>query len=99
MIFVNAPFGLANGSLPVIAPQAIHAQVAAVYLFVVSIGNLMGPPIAGFFNETVFPEPEGVRYSIISVTVVFGVVGVVLLQLARKPYARAYAARGTETPP
>ena len=25
MIFVNAPFGLANGSLPVIAPAAIHA--------------------------------------------------------------------------
>ncbi len=98
MIFVNAPFGLANGSLPVIAPQAIHAQVAAVYLFVVSIGNLLGPPIAGFFNETVFPEPEGVRYSIISVTVAFGLVGALLLQLARKPYGRAYAARGAVGP-
>jgi len=91
MVFINAPFGLANGSLPVIASSAIHAQVAAVYLFVVSIGNLMGPPLAGFFNEVVFPDPDGVRFSIISVCVIFGLLGVALLQMARKPYARAWA--------
>ncbi len=91
MIFVNAPFGLANGSLAVVAPRAIHAQVAAVYLFVVSIGNLLGPPVAGFFNEVVFPETDGVRFSMISVVLMFGLAGTVLLQLARKPYARAYA--------
>lgn len=90
MIFVKATFGLANGSLPVIAPSSIHAQVAAIYLFVVSIGNLLGPPIAGFFNEVVFPDTEGVRYSIVSVTLMFGVIGAVLLQLARKPYAEAW---------
>ncbi len=89
MLFVNAPYGLANGSLPVIAPARIHAQVAAVYLFVVSMGNLLGPPIAGFFNESVFPEPDGVRYSLISVAVAFGVLGGVLLMLARRPYASA----------
>ncbi len=90
MIFVNSPFGLANGSLPVIAPAAIHAQVAAVYLFVVSLGNLLGPPIAGFFNETVFPSDDGVRFSMISVTLIFGFLGGLFLQLARKPYAVAW---------
>ncbi len=89
MIFVNAPFGIANGSLPVIAPSVIHAQVAAIYLFVVSIGNLLGPPIAGYFNEVVFPEADGVRYSIISLTLGFGVLGVLMLQMARRPYAAA----------
>jgi len=89
MIFVNAPFGLANGALPVIAPPRIHAQVAAIYLFVVSVGNLLGPPIAGFFNEVLFPQADGVRYSIISVSVAFGLIGFVLLYTARTPYARA----------
>ena len=89
MIFVNAPFGLANGSLPVIAPSAIHAQVAAIYLFVGALGNLLGPPVAGYFNEVVFPAVDGVRYSIISVTVIFGALGAILLQAGRKPYARA----------
>ena len=91
LICINAPFGLANGSLPMIAPSRIHAQVAAIYLFVVSIGNLLGPPIAGFFNEVVFPEGDGVRYSIISVTLIFGVLGALLLQQARRPYAVALA--------
>jgi MFS family permease len=103
MILVNAPFGLANGSLPVIAPAAIHAQVAAIYLFVVSIGNLLGPPIAGFFNEVVFPEAQGVRYSIVTLTLVFGVIGMALLQMARKPYGKALVAmneqlQGPSTP-
>lgn len=93
MILVNAPFGLANGSLPVIAPAAIHAQVAAIYLFVVSIGNLLGPPIAGFFNEVVFPQADGVRFSIISVVMLFGLLGGVLLQFARAPYAAALLRR------
>lgn len=90
MLFVNAPFGLANGSLPVIAPANIHAQVAAVYLFVVSLGNLLGPPITGFFNEVIFPETDGVRYSIICVTLLFGLIAGICLQLARKPYALAW---------
>ncbi len=97
MIFVNAPFGIANGSLPVIAPSVIHAQVAAIYLFVVSIGNLLGPPIAGYFNEVVFPEADGVRYSIISLTLAFGVIGVLMLQLARRPYAAALDRMEAET--
>ena len=90
MIFVNAPFGLANGALPVIAPGRIHAQVAAVYLLVVSLGNLLGPPIAGYFNDTVFPQADGVRYSIIWVCVLFGVLGSFLLLAACKPYARLW---------
>jgi len=89
MIFINAPFGIANGSLPVIAPSSVHAQVAAIYLFVGALGNLLGPPVAGYFNEVIFPAQDGVRYSIISVSLMFGVIGAVLLQLARKPYARA----------
>ena len=57
---------------------------------VVSLGNLLGPPITGFFNEVIFPEVDGVRYSIICVTLLFGVIAVVTLQLARKPYAEAW---------
>ena len=90
MVLINAPFGLANGSLPVIAPSTIHAQVASVYLFVVSLGNLLGPPIAGYFNDVVFPEETGLRFSILVLTIVFGSLGALCLQAARKPYAQAW---------
>ena len=87
LIAINSPFGIAAGALPVITPPNLRAQVAAVYLFVVSIGMMVGPPITGAFNEYVFPEQEGVRYSLVAVTSIFGVIGIVLLQLARRPYA------------
>ena len=87
MMAINSPFGIAAGALPVITPPHLRAQVAAVYLFVVSIGMMVGPPITGAFNEYVFPEVEGVRYSLVTVTAIFGVIGIVLLQLARRPYA------------
>ena len=87
MMAINSPFGIAAGALPVITPPNLRAQVAAVYLFVVSIGMMVGPPITGAFNEYVFPEREGVRYSLVTVTAIFGLIGIVLLQLARKPYA------------
>ena len=89
LICINAPFGIANGALAVIAPGTLRARVAAVYLFVVAIGNLLGPPITGFFNDVVFPQADGVRYSVIAITLLFGLLGSVLLWLGRKPYARS----------
>lgn len=89
MFFVNSPFGLANGALPMITPPAMRAQVGAVYMFVVSIGMLLGPPIAGLFNERIFPETDGVRYSLATVTLLFGGIGLALLWAGRSFYARS----------
>ncbi|MFN3233555.1 MAG: MFS transporter [Alphaproteobacteria bacterium] len=92
LIFVNAPFAMAYASLTVIAPASIRARVAAVYMLVSSFGMFLGPPIAGAFNDIVFPGADGVRWSLITVTVIFGFLGVVSLMLARRPYADAVAA-------
>ena len=50
---------------------------------------LLGPPLAGFFNEHLFPEADGVRYSMVTLTTLFGVLGGILLQLARPHYAKS----------
>ena len=89
MILVNSPFGIAAGSLPVITPPHLRAQVAAVYMLVGAFGMMLGPPIAGAFNEYVFPGTDGVRYSLMTLTSVFGVIGVSLLWVCRKHYARS----------
>ena len=78
---------LLAGPLPVITPPHLRARVAAVYLIVGSLGMLLGPPIAGTFNEYVFPQVEGVRYSLVTVTTIFGLLGITRLQFARRPYA------------
>ncbi len=88
LIFVNSPFAMAYASLTYVTPPELRARVAAVYMFMVSFGMMLGPPIAGTFNEHIFPSDQGVRYSIMSVTVIFGVLGTIFLLLARRPYTR-----------
>jgi MFS family permease len=87
LFFVASPFGLAYGSLPVITPAPMRAVVTAGFMLVVNLGMLLGPPIAGFFNERVFPGADGVRWSLLTLTPLFGITGLVLLQLGRRHYA------------
>lgn len=89
MFFNASPFGLAYGSLPVIAPPKMRAVVVSVFMCVVNLGMLLGPPIAGFFNERVFPGADGVRWSLLVVAPTFGLLGLSLLSLGRKHYARS----------
>jgi MFS family permease len=89
LLAVNSPFGMAAGSLPVITPPQLRARVAAVYMLTGATGMMFGPPLAGAFNEFIFPGDEGVRYSMMTMTTVFGILGVVLLWFARKPYAQS----------
>ena len=91
LMAVNSPFGIAAGSLPVITPPHLRARVAAVYMLTGSVGMMFGPPLAGAFNEFVFPGTDGVRYSMITMTSFFGVLGVVFLWFGRAPYAISLA--------
>ena len=91
LLAVNSPFGLAAGSLPVITPPHLRARVAAVYMLTGATGMMFGPPMAGAFNEYVFPGAEGVRYSMITMTSFFGIIGVIFLWFARAPYAESLA--------
>jgi hypothetical protein len=42
MFFNTSPFGLAYGSLPVIAPPAMRAVVTSVFMCIVDLGMLLG---------------------------------------------------------
>ncbi|MEC8030018.1 MAG: MFS transporter [Pseudomonadota bacterium] len=84
---VNSPFGIAAGALPVITPPHLRARVAAVYMLTGAIGMMFGPPLAGAFNEFIFPGEDGVRHSMITMTCFFGLLGVLFLHMGRKHYA------------
>ncbi|MFW6092878.1 MAG: spinster family MFS transporter [Pseudomonadota bacterium] len=91
VFFVNSPFGLAFGALPVITPPQMRATVSAVYMFVMSLGMMLGPPLAGLVNEQVFPQTDGVRYSLIALTLTFGGLGSASLWICRHHYAKSLA--------
>jgi len=71
----------------VITPPNLRARVAAGYMLTGAIGMMLGPPLAGAFNEFIFPGYDGVRYSMMTMTIFFGLIGVILLGLGRKHYA------------
>ena len=68
---IASPFGVAYGCLPVITPPRMRAVVTAGFMLVVNLGMLLGPPLAGFCNERLFPQADGVRWSLLTVTPVF----------------------------
>ncbi|HIE88811.1 MAG TPA: MFS transporter [Pseudomonadales bacterium] len=89
LLAVNSPFGIAAGALPVITPPHLRARVAAIYMLTGASGMMFGPPLAGAFNEYIFPGDDGIRYSMITMTCFFGILGIVLLWFSRKPYAES----------
>lgn len=91
MFLLNVPFGLGAGSLPVIVPNRLRAQAAALYTLAVSgLGMGMGPVVVGTFNDLLFPGPDGVRLSLALLMLVGGPVWILLLQCCRPHYIRAY---------
>jgi MFS family permease len=92
VFFAGSPFGLAYGSLPLITPPQMRAVICSVFMFIVNLGMLLGPPIAGLFNDRIFPQSDGVRYSLLTITPIFGLAGLVLLTLCRKHYAASLRA-------
>jgi MFS family permease len=90
MFFVNSPFGLANGAIPVITPANMRAQVAAVYSVIVSVfGMGLGPVIGGALNDYAFPGDDGVRMTLMTMAVLCGGVGITMLWICRKYYAQS----------
>jgi MFS family permease len=88
MFFINVPFGMAYGALPVIVPNQMRAQVAAIYLMLGSaVGMGLGPVVVGAINDHVFPEADGVRYSLMFMMAACAPVWIGLLWFGRRAYA------------
>ena len=90
MFFMNTVFGMAYGSVPVIVPNQMRAQVAAVYILLSSaLGMGMGPYVVGEINDHIFTQPDGVRYSLILLMCGVAPLWICLLLWGRKHYAKS----------
>lgn len=90
LAFINMPFGLGYGALTVIVPANIRAQATAIFALVIAaFGMGLGPVIAGAISDNLFTGADGVRYSLMTVTAIFGPLGIGILWLGRKPYGES----------
>lgn len=92
-LLVGSMFGLAHGALPVIAPPNMRARVGAFYTFFYTVvGSLLGFGFTGMLTDYLFTSPEDLRYSVMVMVGFFGPLGLGLLWLGRKHYARSLEA-------
>lgn len=98
--------GLAG--LMVVTPNQMRAQTSALYYLVVNlIGLTVGPTGIALFTDRVFHNDASLRWSILSVSILMGVLAVALLTYNLAQYRKAVAASrawsepgtdGTESP-
>lgn len=86
----SMPFGVGLAALPVITPNAMRAQVTALYLFVANVVSLgFGPVLVALFTDRVFGSEAAVHYSLASVAVLAVGLGVPILALGLRPFRAA----------
>ncbi|MBK6597865.1 MAG: MFS transporter [Proteobacteria bacterium] len=75
-----------------LATGEVRAQVAAIYMVIISsIGLLLGPSLVGLLNDLWFTDPAGIRYSLSLTALVAGGLLTAYLISGRRHYAQAVA--------
>ncbi len=86
-VFLAAmPFGVAPAAIQEMMPNNLRGQASAIYLFIVNlIGLAVGPLVLALLTDYLFTEAEyglaGIRYSLLSSTVIAHIVATILLFL------------------
>lgn len=86
------PQGLPAAALQVITPNALRAQLTAIYFLVGNlIANGLGPTLYALVTDFVFADPAKLRYSMAVVSAVVLPMGALFAWLALKPYRESVA--------
>ena len=97
--FVSNFSGAALAGLSLACPDHLRGRVGALYsLVTVAVGAAIGPSSVAFFTDFVFRDESKVQWSIAVNMMLFGALGALLLQLARRPM-RASAQAGSDRDP
>jgi len=87
IFFLAYPQGLPSAALQAMTPNALRAQMTAVYFFIGSlIASGVGPLLPALLNDYVFKDPLAVRYSLCAVVAVVGPLSVAIVYLGLGAY-------------
>ena len=87
IFFLAFPQGLPAAALQVLTPNALRAQMTAIYFFIGNlIANGFGPIFTGLITDYVFTDPTMLRFSMAIVCAIAAPLGVVLLYFGLPAY-------------
>lgn len=98
LFFVSFPFGPAAAGLQMVTPPRMRAQMSAVYLFVVNLTGIgFGGTAVALITDFVFHDDMMLHWSMATVAAIGGVLAILLLAFAQKPFRRTIAELSHET--
>ncbi len=90
VFFLAFPQGLPAAALQVMTPNALRAQMTAIYFFIGNlIANGFGPMLSGLMTDYVFGDPAMLRYSLAIVCGIAAPLGALLLYFGLPAYNAA----------
>ena len=93
LFFVSFPFGPAATALQLASPPRMRAQMSAVYLFVVNLTGIgFGGTAVALLTDFVYRDDLQLHLSMASIALIGCTLSILLLALARRPFAAAVAA-------
>ncbi|MBO0938264.1 MFS transporter [Fibrella sp. HMF5335] len=85
-----APFGAATAAIQEIMPNQVRALASSIFLFILNlIGIGLGPTSVAIFTDYVFHDEGAIRYSLMLLFAIGGIMTLLLTWLALKPYRNA----------
>jgi len=99
LFFVSFPFGPAAAGLQMITPPRMRAQMSAVYLFVVNLTGIgFGGTAVALITDFVFHDDMMLHWSMACVAAIGGVLSIILLSLAQKPFRITISELASDSP-
>jgi MFS family permease len=90
IFFLAFPQGLPAAALQVMTPNALRAQMTAIYFFIGNlIANGFGPMLSGLMTDYVFEDPAMLRYALATVCGIAAPLGALLLYVGLPAYKAA----------
>jgi MFS family permease len=85
-----APYGAATAAIQEMMPNQVRALASSIFLFILNlIGMGLGPFIVAFFTDSVFKDENMIRYSMVFLYLIGGIMITIFTLLALKPYKQA----------
>ena len=91
-VFTGMAVPGSNSAIQVVTPNEYRGQISAIFLFTISVIGTGAAPIAiSLFTDFLFEDEAMLRYSMVSVAVIFGFSGLLLKLVALRPYRKRVA--------
>jgi len=98
LFFVSFPFGPAAAGLQLVTPPRMRAQMSAVYLFFVNLTGIgFGGTAVALLTDFLFHDDMKLHWSMASVAAIGGMLSILLLTLAQKPFRESIAELANES--